>query len=66
MLVLLQILSTVSMVTNSSSEDTTSITNDNAGLKELYVTGGGVLDLGVLGQPDYICMPNCWAMKIHK
>ena len=30
--------SIVSMVTNSSSEDTTSIT-DNAGLKELYVIG---------------------------
>ena len=30
--------STVSVVTNSSSEDTTSITNDNAGFKELYVT----------------------------
>ena len=31
--------STVFVVTNSSSEDTTRITNDNAGLKELYVTG---------------------------
>ena len=31
--------STVSVVTNSSSEDTTSITDDNAGLKELYVIG---------------------------
>ena len=30
--------STVSVVTNSSSEDTTSITDDNAVLKELYVT----------------------------
>ena len=27
------------MVTNSSSEDTTSVTNENAGLKELYLTG---------------------------
>ena len=27
------------MVTNSSSKDTTSITDDNARLKELYVTG---------------------------
>ena len=27
------------MVTNSSSEDTTCVTDDNAGLKELYVTG---------------------------
>ena len=31
--------STVSVVTNSSSEDTTSIIDDNAGLKDLYVTG---------------------------
>jgi hypothetical protein len=31
--------STVPVVTNSSSEDTTSITDENAGLKELYVTG---------------------------
>ena len=31
--------STISVVTNSSSEDTTSVTNENAGLKELYVTG---------------------------
>ena len=31
--------STVSMVTKFSSEDTTCITDDNAGLKELYVTG---------------------------
>ena len=31
--------STVSVVTNSSSEDTTCITDDNAGLKESYVTG---------------------------
>ena len=31
--------STVSMVINSSYEDTSSITDDNAGLKELYVTG---------------------------
>ena len=31
--------STISVVTNSSSEDTTCITDDNAGLKELYVTG---------------------------
>ena len=30
--------STLSVVTNSSSEDTTSITDDNAGLEELYVT----------------------------
>ena len=29
----------VSAITNSSSEDTTSITDNNAGLKELYVTG---------------------------
>ena len=27
------------MVANSSSEDTTSVTNENTGLKELYVTG---------------------------
>ena len=31
--------SPASAITNSSSEDTTSITDDNAGLKELYVTG---------------------------
>ena len=31
--------STISVVTNSSSEDTTCITDDNAELKELYVKG---------------------------
>ena len=25
----------------------------------------GVLDLGVLGQPDYILWPDCWTMKIQ-
>ena len=25
----------------------------------------GVLDLGVLGQPDYMRMPDCWTMKIQ-
>ena len=31
--------STISVVTNSSCEDTTCITDENAGLKELYVIG---------------------------
>ena len=31
----------------------------------LGLSGGGVLDKGVSGQPDYILWPDCWTMKIQ-
>ena len=36
-----------------------------ATLKLLVEPGEGVLDYGVLGQPDYILWLDCWTMKIQ-
>ena len=38
---------------------------DSSSLKPGSGATEGVLDLGVLGQPDYIHGPDCWAMKIQ-
>ena len=38
---------------------------DSSSLKPGSGATEGVLDLGVLGQPDYMRMSDCWAMKIQ-
>ena len=38
---------------------------DSSSLKPGPGATEGVQDLGVLGQPDYMLMPDCWTMKIQ-
>ena len=38
---------------------------DSSSLKPGSGATEGVLDYGVLGQPDYMLMPDCWTMKIQ-
>ena len=38
---------------------------DSSSLKPGSGAIEGVLDLGVLGQPDYILWSDCWTMKIQ-
>ena len=38
---------------------------DSSSLKPGSGAIEGVLDWGVLGQPDYILWPDCWTMKIQ-
>ena len=38
---------------------------DSSSLKPSSGATEEVLDLGVLGQPDYILCPDCWTMKIQ-
>ena len=40
-------------------------TPDSSSLKPGSGGTEGVLDWGVLGQPDYILWPDCWTMKIQ-
>ena len=38
---------------------------DSSSLKPGSGATKGVLDWGVLGQPDYVLVPDCWTMKIQ-
>ena len=38
---------------------------DSLSLKPGSGATNGVMDKGVLGQPDYILWPDCWTMKIQ-
>ena len=40
-------------------------TPDSSSLKPGSGATEGVLDKGVLRQPDYVLMPDCWTMKIQ-